>query len=317
MQSRLGYEALYGEPGIRLVYVDQREEPTRNGRRFVLVQSDPILNLKVESFYETSEMVPVVRRWTRVTNVGSKSVGVDFLSSAMLHGLSHPQRFGSELRIHLAFNSWMSEGQWHTFRPSELGFVENGRTSRSEASAESIGSWSTGSYLPIAIAENQRRGVSWFWQIEHNGSWYWEISNVGSTYGVADDVYAYLGGPDSLHAGAGKDLAPGNSYQTIPVAIGCVKGGFDVSVGTLTKYRRAFCLHPHLDSRNCPVVFNDYMNCLMGNPTEEKELPLIAAAAKAGCEYFVIDAGGTRELRKIGVLRLEHGSRLSSAGHMD
>jgi len=33
------------------------------------------------------------------------------------------------------------------------------------------------------------------------------------------------------------------------------------------------------------------MNCLWGDPTEEKELPLIAAAAKAGCEYFVIDAG--------------------------
>ena len=29
----------------------------------------------------------------------------------------------------------------------------------------------------------------------------------------------------------------------------------------------------------------------MGRPTEAKELPLIAAAAKAGCEYFVIDAG--------------------------
>jgi alpha-galactosidase len=33
------------------------------------------------------------------------------------------------------------------------------------------------------------------------------------------------------------------------------------------------------------------MNCLWGDPTEAKELPMIAAAAKAGCEYFVIDAG--------------------------
>jgi alpha-galactosidase len=286
-----GMKQSTGEPGIRLVYVDKREEPFLNGRRFVLVQSDPILNLKVESFYETFDMVPVVRRWTRVTNLGAKSVGLDFLSSAMLHGLSDPQKFDSELRIHLAFNSWMSEGQWHVFRPSELGFVENGRTSRSEASAGSVGSWSTGSYLPIAIVENLRRGVSWFWQIEHNGSWYWEISNVGSANYIADDVYAYLGGPDSLHSGAWKDLAPGNSYQTVPVAIGCVEGGFDAAVTTLTKYRRAVCLHSHADNRKCPVIFNDYMNCLKGDPTEEKELPLIAAAAKAGCEYFIIDAG--------------------------
>jgi alpha-galactosidase len=33
------------------------------------------------------------------------------------------------------------------------------------------------------------------------------------------------------------------------------------------------------------------MNCLEGDPTAEKELPLIDAAAAAGCEYFVIDAG--------------------------
>jgi alpha-galactosidase len=33
------------------------------------------------------------------------------------------------------------------------------------------------------------------------------------------------------------------------------------------------------------------MNCLMGDPTTEKLLPLIDAAAEAGAEYFVIDAG--------------------------
>src|ERR1039457_1778020 len=40
------------------------------------------------------------------------------------------------------------------------------------------------------------------------------------------------------------------------------------------------------------------MNCLWGNPTEEKELPLIAAAAKTGCEYFVIDAGWYADLHE-------------------
>ena len=33
------------------------------------------------------------------------------------------------------------------------------------------------------------------------------------------------------------------------------------------------------------------MNCLMGDPTTQRELPLIRAAAEAGCEYYVIDAG--------------------------
>ena len=33
------------------------------------------------------------------------------------------------------------------------------------------------------------------------------------------------------------------------------------------------------------------MNCLWADPTTEKELPLIDAAADAGCEYYCIDAG--------------------------
>ena len=116
----------------------------------------------------------------------------------MLHGLAAPQDYDRELRIHAAVNSWMAEGQWHTLRPSEMGFVENERTSWSQAQAGSIGSWSTERYLPMAMAENIRLGLTWFWQIEHNGSWYWEISNVSARDNNADDVYAYLGGPDDL-----------------------------------------------------------------------------------------------------------------------
>ena len=64
----------------------------------------------------------------------------------------------------------------------------------------------------MAMAENTRLGLTWFWQIEHNGSWYWEISNVSARDNNADDVYAYLGGPDDLHAAAWKSLKPGETY---------------------------------------------------------------------------------------------------------
>jgi alpha-galactosidase len=225
-------------------------------------------------------------------------VGIEFLSSAMLHGLAAPQDFDRELRIHMAVNSWMAEGQWHRLRPSEMGFVENERTSWSEAQAGSIGSWSSERYLPMAMAENTKLGLIWFWQIEHNGSWYWEISNVSARDNYADDVYAYLGGPDDLHSAAWKNLKPGETYETVPVAIGCVRGEFGDAVAALTRYRRVACQKPSKTNSQCPVIFNDYMNCLWGDPTEAKELPLIAAAAKAGCEYFVIDAGWYAELHE-------------------
>ena len=293
-----GMKSGMGQPGARLLFAGHREESTPRGRRLVLTHTDPALRLRVESIYEAFDGIPVIRRYSRITNQGDSPVGVDFLSSAMLHGLADPKHYDHELRIHVALNSWMSEGQWHTLRPSEMGFVENERTSWSEAQAGSVGSWSTERYLPMAMVENTVLGLIWFWQIEHNGSWYWEISNASERDNYADDVYAYLGGPDDLHSAAWKNLNPGATYETVPVAVGCVRGGFNEAVEALTRYRRVACERPHKDNSRCPVIFNDYMNCIWGDPTEAKELPMIAAAAKAGCEYYVIDAGWYAELHE-------------------
>jgi alpha-galactosidase len=293
-----GMKSGVGQPGARLLFAQRREESTRQGKRLICIHTDPALRLTVESVYEAFNGVPVVRRYSRVTNHGTSPVGIEFLSSAMLHGLADPQNYDRELRIHVALNSWMAEGQWHTLRPSEMGFVENERTSWSEVQVGSIGSWSTERYLPMAMAENIELGLVWFWQIEHNGSWYWEISNVSARDNNADDVYAYLGGPDDLHSAAWKSLKPGETYETVPVAVGCVRGGFGEAVEALTRYRRVACEKPRTENLRCPVIFNDYMNCLWGDPTEERELPLIAAAAKAGCEYFVIDAGWYADIKE-------------------
>jgi len=293
-----GMKSGVGQPGARLLFAQRREESTRQGKRLICIHTDPALRLTVESVYEAFNGVPVVRRCSRVTNHGTSPVGIEFLSSAMLHGLADPQKYDRELRIHVALNSWMAEGQWHTLRPSEMGFVENERTSWSEAQAGSTGSWSTERYLPMAMVENLPLGLTWFWQIEHNGSWYWELSNVSARDNNADDVYAYLGGPDDLHSAAWKSLKPGETYETVPVAVGCVQGGFAEAVGALTRYRRVACEKPRENNSRCPVIFNDYMNCLWGDPNEEKELPLIAAAAKAGCEYFVIDAGWYADIKE-------------------
>jgi alpha-galactosidase len=230
-----GMKSGIGQPGARLLFAGSREESTVAGKRLICSHTDSLLNLQVDSVYEGFDGVPVVRRHSRVTNNNGAAIGVEFLSSAMLHGLADPQRYDSELRIHVAMNSWMAEGQWHTFRPSEMGFVENERTSWSQARAGSIGSWSTERYLPMAIVENLKLGLAWFWQIEHNGSWYWEISNASLRSGHADDVYAYLGGPDDLHSATWKRLGPGETYETVPVAIGCVPGGFDQAVEALIR----------------------------------------------------------------------------------
>ncbi len=76
----------------------------------------------------------------------------------------------------------------------------------------------------------------------------------------------------------------------MPVAVGVIQGKSEDAFNVLTAYRRRM-RRAHWDNEKLPVVFNDFMNCLMGDPTTEKLLPLIDKAAAAGCEFFVIDAG--------------------------
>src|SRR5206468_2078378 len=61
-------------------------------------------------------------------------------------------------------------------------------------------------------------------------------------------------------------------------------------IGALTRYRRVI-RRPNADNEKLPIIFNDYMNCLMADATTEKLRPLIHAAADVGAEYFCIDAG--------------------------
>ena len=78
--------------------------------------------------------------------------------------------------------------------------------------------------------------------------------------------------------------------MTVPVSVGSTAGGFDESMDELTKYRRAI-RRVNDDNKNLKIIFNDYMNCLFGDPTTGKEIPLIDKAAEVGCEYFCIDCG--------------------------
>lgn len=275
------------QPGLDLRFEGIAQARTEQGGEDTIRQTTADGAVQVVSHYRWFEDVPVVQRWTTLINHGAKPVGIEHLSSATIHGFD--ARLGGgypgDLVLHYAINTWQAEGQWREASLTELGLVDNGGFTLNAVSFGNVGSWSTMSYLPLAVLEDRRHGVAWFWQIEHDGAWHWEI---GTT---PDRVpYLYMGGPDALHSDAWKNLAPQTKYETVPVAIGSVKGGFDEAIAALTAYRRKI-MEPQPDRPKCAVIFNDYMNCLWADPTPAKELPLIAAAAAAGCEYFVIDAG--------------------------
>jgi len=98
-----------------------------------------------------------------------------------------------------------------------------------------------------------------------------------------------LSGPTNENHAWFKELHLGESFTTVPASF-TIAHDFDGVIANVTDYRREV-RSPHVDNVEPSVVFNDYMNTIYGDPTTEKELPLIEAAGKAGIEIFVIDCG--------------------------
>jgi len=230
--------------------------------------------------------LPMVRSWREVTNVSDQAIGLEYVSSFEYVGLGQVNAaLRDEARLHLPYHSWMAEMQWKTRTLSDCGLSSlPSQAPIGRFFVSNTGSWGTKEMLPMAVLEDPASGETIFWQIEHHGSWNWELGSKGG------DVYLALSGPSERENQWWKSLAPGETFVTVPVAVGVIHGTNAEAFNVLTAYRRRM-RRPHWDNERLPVVFNDYMNCLIGDPTTAKLLPLIDKAAEAGCEFFVIDAG--------------------------
>jgi alpha-galactosidase len=184
-------------------------------------------------------------------------------------------------------SEWLAEGRWQQRPLSQLLPNVNpefhGRRNRGNFAVTSHGSFSSGEFLPTGVLAIDD-GPSIAWQVETSAGWHWEATqNEGM---VTIGVY----GPTDLHHQFAQRLAPGDEFTTVPAGFCVADGGRDAAFAALTDYRRAIREMRPVDA-GLPVVYNDFMNTLMAGPSTEKELPLIEAAAKAGAEYYCIDAG--------------------------
>lgn len=273
-------------PGNRLKFADWKDKRNTIGRKLEIVQMDEVTGVKVTSHFQFYDSIPVVRTWTEAENQGKTAVGLEYISSFTLTGIDKGglSDRNEKIQLHIPHNTWFGEAQWERYSLPDLGLHHVNEFSMKRLSISSIGTWSTSQYAPVGILENTETGTSLFWQIEHNGSWHWEISDM------ADLLYLQLSGPTEQEHQWWKELQPGESFISVTAAIGSAVGGFDQATQYLTAYRRAI-RRPNRDNETLPVIFNDYMNCLFGDPTTAKLIPLINAAAEAGCEYYCIDSG--------------------------
>lgn len=265
--------------GARLRFVSADEE---RGRLRVL-QSDPETGLEVVSVFEAHDGVDALRTWTEVSGEG---LMLDFVSTfatgSFLAGSSV-----DELSLATAENDWVAESRWSVRPLREIGLARIDRElqhhpPRSRHVTQNRGSWSSGEQAPTAALLGGALALAW--QVEHNGPWLFEIGETRR------GAYLLLSGPtDQEHQWSHRLLA-GEPFVSVPASIAFASGGVDEVFGALTDQRRAIRIVREAD-RSLPVVFNDYMNTLMGDPTTAKLLPLIDAAAAAGADAFCVDAG--------------------------
>lgn len=279
----------------RLQFVEYKVEKTNNGKKLVITQHDPKTDLLVNSNYLLYDNTAAIRSWTTVTNQGKSAVGLEYVSSFSLTGIVQKGEYGDNwaerVEVSEPSNDWESEIQWDTQTLKEKGMNFWADGSHREASTKNVkmtnsGSWSCSEFSPNGILTNKFNNQAAMWQIEHNGSWHAEINDAG------DGRLLQLGlfGPEELDGHWWKELQPKESFKSVPVAFVQMSGDKEDVIDEMTIYRRNI-RRKNEDNRRLPVIFNDYKNCLSGDPTTAKELPLVDAAAKAGAEYFVIDAG--------------------------
>jgi len=270
-------------PGYLLKYKSHNDYRNGFGRKLeVLQQYGGLIVISHIQFYDG---ISVIRSWTETINKSDNTFPLEYISSFALTGLPRgklPKDRGSI--VHIPHSTWYGEAQWKAYTLNDLGYNDVNVFSMKRISLSNTGTWAASEYLPMGGFENRETSVTLTWQIETSASWHWEISDT------AGELYLQISGPTYQENLFLKKLKPEESFVTVPCAVAIVKGDFEDSIRELTKYRRII-RRKNKDNENPSVIFNDYMNCLSGDPTTEKLIPLIDAAARAGCDYFCIDAG--------------------------
>lgn len=239
-----------------------------------------------------------VRQINSVKNVSDKPVTLTHFGSAHVSGildgaLSKWFRNDDRIKIHYCLSHWQGEAQWKTASLSDLGVTKQTAHSWDTTAfrLRSVGSWSTGRYHPLIVAEDTETGVVWYMELEGGFNWTLELGNRNG-HGMDVGTFYLEANAADEETGFVKELLPGETFTAAPVLFGCTNGAFDEAAGQLLAARRATTVAKwDTPDNSAPACFNTYMDCVWG-AGNAKTLPgLIRAAADAGCEVFCLDAG--------------------------
>ena len=285
-----GFRHVDSTIGARLRYGSHESGVRAGAQELRIRQQDPVTGLRVTSVFRAHDRVAAFQTWTEVETDDETGVVVDFVSSFATDAFLLDWAVTvDDLDLAHAANDWLAESRWRTDPVRAIGLARvdttlHGNPPRSRIAVTNRGSWSTGEQLPTGVLLARDGSSSLAWQIEHNGPWLYEL---GETVHAA---YLLLSGPTDQEHQWSVPVTRGRPFRSVTASVGVADGGLDAAMAVLTDQRRAIRMPRDID-RTLPVVFNDYMNTLMGDPTTAKLLPLVDAAAEVGADVFCIDAG--------------------------
>lgn len=281
-----------GSASTRLVYQGHRIELKDGNQTLVVDLVDAQTGIQVANHICLVGNLPIFRSWSIVENIGQTTHVINHISSLTIGGLDAPEStWWNDYEMSICRNAWFREAQWQSSSLPDLGLDDHGidypggpsaKESHAYYSVSNRSTFTTAGHLPMGMLRSS--SDLWLWQIENNGAWRWDVGDY--------DGHLFLGtcGPESNDHDWRLRLQPGETYQTPATAVHRGRGDLDRAFGAMNAYRRRL-VRPHRDHKELPIIFNDYMNCLNGDPTEEKILALLDPVKRSGAEYFVIDAG--------------------------
>lgn len=279
--------------GARLRYAGHDWSDEGGWRTLRIHQVDTLTGLEAVSVVRARPGRAAVQARTTVRNGGAAPVHLQAVSSLMLADPVGARPLEELVSIEGA-SEWLGEWRWST-QPvrgqdglPSVGLATHQRQdARGARAVVSHGAWSSGERVPTGVVAAADDEASLAWQVEHAAGWRAELGERLAPDGSSVLVLGLLGPTDADHAWL-HTLAPGKEFTSVPVSIAWASSGWQAAVAELTHHRRALRAPSRAGGA---VVFNDYMNTLMGDPTTERLLPLVAAAARAGADYFCVDAG--------------------------
>lgn len=273
--------------GTRLRVVDHTNETTADAVTTSLRQRDPVTGVEVNTVLLQPTGSSALQIRHSLTNTSGTPVVLTAVVSAAV-GLGRSEADLDSFGFLTGRSEWLAENRWERVPLRRLlpriSLDVHGQDGRGHSGITSHGAWSAGEYVPGGMLTAADEGEILAWQFETSTGWHADLSQ-----NLDGGVLALLG-PTDMHHQFAHELLPGQTFEAVPVGLAWAAGGISEVAAELTTYRR-WLRRERRDLGHFPVIYNDFMNTLMGQPTTEQLLPLVEEAATAGIEVFCMDAG--------------------------